>query len=136
MVRPSGFEPPTFCSGGIAIKPIWLILQPSLQHINYFSAGLSAKLLGKLLGRFRRVDFACISARLDRINPFRWARAKPVAASSGFSFVRFFNEQKVSLTSVSQYWGSLRWRNEIRELLPYFRKQLKRPACTAIGRPR
>ena len=52
MVRPSGFEPPTFCSGGIAIKANPLILRFGTQHFRGSRDGSSEKLQGKLLGKF------------------------------------------------------------------------------------
>jgi hypothetical protein len=52
VVRPSGFEPPTFCSGGIAAKRNLLILRIATQQFNRLSDYPPEKLLGKLLGRF------------------------------------------------------------------------------------
>ena len=50
MVRPSGFEPPTFCSGGNAARRNWLFSRLSTQQLNRFSVYPPEKLLGKLLG--------------------------------------------------------------------------------------
>jgi hypothetical protein len=52
MVRPSGFEPPTFCSGGIAASGNLLILRWCRIALRSSWDPLSEKLLGKLLGRF------------------------------------------------------------------------------------
>ena len=58
MVRPSGFEPPTFCSGGIAARRNLLILQIATQRFSRFSDYSLEKLLGKLLGRFSLSHFS------------------------------------------------------------------------------
>jgi hypothetical protein len=50
VVRPSGFEPPTFCSGGNAARRNWLFSRLSTQQLNRFSVYPPEKLLGKLLG--------------------------------------------------------------------------------------
>ena len=52
LVRPGGFEPPTFCSGGNEIKRNLLILRPLTTRLSRAPDGFSEKLRGKLLGKF------------------------------------------------------------------------------------